>query len=187
MLYVYCGEQYIDLTYRNIKRIYEISNLGNIRNKNTGIIRKLHPNEKGYLQCKLMLNDNSMKTFKIHRLVACSFLGDYSDTDLEVNHIDGNKSNNRVDNLEWVTKQYNVKHSFETGLNIAKKGEDNPSNKYPEWMIRFIIECIINNRSNKEIRLLLKEKFGINNISRYLLHDLRRKKIWKHIFDEMEK
>lgn len=187
MLYIYCGELYVDLTYKNIKQIYEISTLGNIRNKNTGDIRKLHPNEKGYLQCKLMLDDNSMKTFKIHRLVACSFLGDYSNTNLEVNHIDGNKSNNSVNNLEWVTKQYNVKHSFDKGLNVAKKGEDNPSNKYPEYLIRFIIQCILNGCSNKEIRILLKEEFDIENISRYLLHDLRRKKIWKHLFDEMDK
>ena len=65
VLYIYCGEIYVNLTYKNIKQIYEISTLGNIRNKNTGDIRKPHPNEKGYLQCKLMLDDNSMKTFKI--------------------------------------------------------------------------------------------------------------------------
>lgn len=75
---------------------YEVSNLGNVRNKKTGTIRK-QTDRNGYRKVRLNNKDES-----IHRLVADTFFdGDHSD--LQVNHIDGNKSNNFLGNLEWVT------------------------------------------------------------------------------------
>ena len=88
---------------------YEVSDLGNVRNKKTGTIRKL-TDRKGYRKVRLNNQDES-----VHRLVAEAFYEGNHDG-LQVNHKDGNKANNRVDNLEWVTSSENVKHAFDHGL-----------------------------------------------------------------------
>lgn len=61
---------------------------------------------------------------KIHRLVALAFIPNL-DNKPQVNHIDGNKKNNNISNLEWVTNGENQKHAFKLGLNKPHKGESN--------------------------------------------------------------
>lgn len=69
---------------------------------------------KKYLSVNLSLNEIK-KTHLVHRLVAQSFIH-REDNMKEVNHKDGNKLNNNVENLEWCTASYNMKHSLDTGL-----------------------------------------------------------------------
>ena len=96
---------------------YEVSNLGNVRNKRTGTVRK-QTDRKGYRKIRINGRDVS-----IHRLVADSFFdGDHSD--LQVNHIDGNKANNHISNLEWVTPSENVKHAYNNGLKHFSGGPE---------------------------------------------------------------
>lgn len=89
---------------------YEVSNFGSVRNTKTGNILKVVTNNYGYkLVC--LSNKNKKQTSYIHRLVAEAFI----DTDLDpktsvVNHIDGDKSNNAIDNLEWATYSDNAFH-----------------------------------------------------------------------------
>jgi len=86
---------------------YNISSFGNIKNIITD--KPLKPSLKsGYYHVSLV-NNNTKKSFKIHRLVALAFLQNL-DNKPEVNHIDKNKLNNTIDNLEWVTRQENNKH-----------------------------------------------------------------------------
>ena len=95
---------------------YEASNEGEIRNKKTGRILKKQNNSQGYYTLTLRKN-NEPHQVRVHRVVASSF---YSDVDfyenLDVNHIDGNKHNNNVNNLEFCTRRENVNHAFRTGL-----------------------------------------------------------------------
>lgn len=94
---------------------YEVSNYGNVRNKHTGTVRK-QTDRGGYKKLRI---DN--KDIAIHRLVADAFFdGDH--TNLQVNHIDGDKSNNNLGNLEWVTPSENVKHAFATNLKQPSGG-----------------------------------------------------------------
>ena len=68
------------------------------------------------------------KSVLVHRLVARMFIPN-PNLYREINHKDGNKANNYVDNLEWCTRSYNVKHAFDTGLKVNKKGSEHPCAK----------------------------------------------------------
>lgn len=86
---------------------YEVSNLGRVKNKNRNKIIKNFFN-KGYKLVSLNKN-NKRKTFRLHRLVAEAFIPN-PDNLPQVNHKDEDKTNNRVDNLEWCTHDYNSKY-----------------------------------------------------------------------------
>lgn len=75
-------------------------------------------NSRGYLTVKL-----NKKTYMIHRLVALYFIGEPKEGQTQVNHKDGNKLNNSVNNLEWCTPKENIIHAFKTGLNKAGLGK----------------------------------------------------------------
>lgn len=94
---------------------YEVSDLGRIRNRRTGRILKTYVNSHGYEQVQLHHNSRYY-TKKVHRLIADSFYNAYS-SDLDINHKDGNKLNNHLDNLEYCTRSENIKHAFANGLN----------------------------------------------------------------------
>lgn len=89
--------------------IYSVSNYGEVRNNKTGRLMKPIKNEKGYLRVGLT-NNGKLKCMRVHRLVAQAFIPN-PDNKPEVNHIDFNKENNCVSNLEWVTNQENTQYS----------------------------------------------------------------------------
>ena len=72
----------------------------------------------GYKQVVLTKPDKSRHTLSIHRLVATAYLGEGDG--LQVNHKNGDKLDNSVENLEWVTQLENMKHAFSTGLNSSR-------------------------------------------------------------------
>lgn len=89
--------------------IYSVSNYGEVRNNKTGRLMKPRKNEKGYLHIGLTTN-GKQKNMRVHRLVAQAFIPN-SENKLQVNHIDFNRENNCVSNLEWVTNQENTQYS----------------------------------------------------------------------------
>ena len=93
---------------------YIIDTDGNIFNLKLNRLIVPNINKKGYYS--VTLNNNTLrKYFKVHRLVAMTFLPN-PDNKPQVNHIDGNKANNSLSNLEWVTGSENVRHAVESGL-----------------------------------------------------------------------
>ena len=89
---------------------YEVSNYGNVRNVKTKKIRKQRQKENGYIQIYLIRNDGTGKGCYVHRLVAYTFIENNDHEKTEINHIDEDKTNNHVDNLEWCTREYNMSY-----------------------------------------------------------------------------
>lgn len=95
---------------------YEVSDTGKIRSKKKNIILNSRINSAGYEDVKIWDNKNRKhKHLRIHQEVAKAFI-DNPNNKPEVNHIDGNKLNNNVSNLEWCTRSENTKHAIESGL-----------------------------------------------------------------------
>ena len=98
---------------------YAVSNTGKIKNIKTGKFLKLVENKSGYLAVSLCQN-RKKATFSVHRLVALMFI-DNPDCKKEVNHKDGNKKNNNINNLEWMTHKENDAHARKNGLKHGNK------------------------------------------------------------------
>jgi hypothetical protein len=125
------GNTKVNEVWRSVdgyENIYEVSNFGNVksleRTDRLGRIvkekiLKTIKHNCGYLKVHLSKN-NVSKKFYIHRLVANAFL--INDNNYpEVNHEDGDKHNNNLENLKWVTCSDNIKHAFANGLNRSPK------------------------------------------------------------------
>ena len=127
----------------NYEGVYEIDEVGNIYSlprKGTAFYkRKISTkiNKYGYEQCSLMKN-GEMKTFLVHRLVAMAFI-ENEDNLPQVNHKNGNKSDNRVENLEWCTISQNTKHAFDNNLGGFKKTVLNNLSKMNENSYRKVV------------------------------------------------
>jgi hypothetical protein len=112
--------------------------------------------------------------FLIHRLVLQTFIGDPK-PGFECNHKDGNKLNNALSNLEWVTRRGNVHHAFSLGLRSTPtcqlRGEQSPSARLNETQVLEI-------RSSKSNFAVLSRKY---NVSKSAIERVVRRKTWKHI------
>lgn len=116
---------------KSYEGLYQVSNLGKVRSfprKGTHT-KKIHilksgKNHKGYLYV-VLTNKYKKKTISIHRLVAQAFIPNPNNLP-QVNHIDGDKLNNCVENLEWITNYDNMKHAMKLGLRdkIYKHGKE---------------------------------------------------------------
>lgn len=113
---------------------YQVSNLGGVKSVDriitteNGVIqkykeKKLSLGDSGRGYKVITLNKNGKrKRFKVHRLVAIAFLAN-PENKPQVNHIDGIRDNNKIENLEWVTGSENVQHAFDNGLKKSSKGQ----------------------------------------------------------------
>jgi len=90
--------------------VYQVSNLGRVRNAKYDRILAQHVDKNGYHIVYLTDNEKKVKNWRVHRLVALCFVPIFSLERNQVNHIDGNKWNNEAVNLEWCNNSENQKH-----------------------------------------------------------------------------
>lgn len=165
----------------NFEGLYEASNLGRIRSFKTKKIKKQRYTVKKYLQVNLYKKEE--KTYRVHRLIAETFIKNFNNFP-EINHKDGNKQNNCVDNLEWITTYDNIQHAIKNGLYNNKKNKRNKRNNKKE---RKIIQYNLDGKLLKEwnnISEIMKELNIKNNSHIYECCKGKRKKcynsIWKY-------
>lgn len=96
----------------------DISENGVIKNIESGRILRQSDSERGY-----KVISYCGKQYKVHRLVALKYIPN-PENKPQVNHIDGNKQNNNVSNLEWCTNKENMEHAYRNKIRIAKKLKD---------------------------------------------------------------
>lgn len=124
----------------------------------------------GYLYV-LLSKDNNTKHLAIHRLVATVFISN-PENKREVNHINANRIDNRLQNLEWVTPKENIQHSINIGNNTqCLPGENNPASKLNS---RQVLQ--IRNESGTHDALALKY-----NVSRRTIGFIKRRERWAHL------
>ena len=107
--------------WKSINEEYEVSNLGRIRRTKNNRTKYLKPEvlKKGYLRVSIW--ENGIRNRKLlHRLVAETFIPN-PDNKTQVDHINNNTSDNRVENLRWVTPKENIQHSIEQGRFVTDK------------------------------------------------------------------
>lgn len=129
-------------------------------------------NRDGYKVVGLWKNNKSTAK-AVHRLVALAFIQNPHNKPC-VNHIDGDKANNHVNNLEWVTYSENTLHSFRNKLQIPQQGEDNASAKHTNDQIHEI--CSLMEQGLRNIEII--EKLGV---SKALLKNIRNGSSWESV------
>jgi len=104
----YKDEIWKDVPHEPFNKTYAVSNYGRIKNKNTEYVKKQQISTTGYPSVKLDMKKQGSKTFDMHVLIARTFYGERPSSKHLVNHKDGNKTNNKLENLEYTTE--NTKH-----------------------------------------------------------------------------
>ena len=156
---------------------YEVSTAGRVRRKtnasgtSAGRILKPKLTQFGY-HTVILRRFGQKKNVFVHRLVAEAFLHK-PEEDLVVNHIDGDKTNNNVENLEWVTQHVNIQKDFAAGRR-SNRGEKNAAAILTEKIVLEMRELFSNGVRQKEIAA----KY---NVDVKLVHLIVRRKRWTHI------
>ena len=122
---------------------YEASIFGRLRSlnyKDSGLRKVLKPSlSGGYLKTMLKADSCKYKTWNVHKFITMTFFGECPEGK-EVNHKDGNKLNNYITNLEYVTRLENVKHCHDNGLQEYKRGVDVGTCKLTESQVLTILK-----------------------------------------------
>ena len=170
--------------YRDIKPdMYEVSNFGNFRNIKTKHMMSAVPTEKGYMMISFRCIGERSRSLKIHRIVAWMFVSGYDEIHNEVDHLDGNKSNNRADNLEWVTHVENIQRGYKNGLIPVLYGERHGNHTMSDHDIEIICQCLMKFNGNSKMAYVEARKLGVETATLSRVQHIKYKHTGAHISD----
>lgn len=165
--------------------IYEVSSLGRVRSLDRevanrwgttrsvpGTIRTIAVKREGYCFVNLFRKQRA-KPMYVHRLVAIAFLPN-PDRLPQVNHIDGDKANNRADNLEWCNASHNCQHAVDSGLYETWRGEQTTMAKLTEADVVEIRRRHANGAKQKH----LAREYGVRPGT---IHKIVHRQRWQHV------
>lgn len=153
---------------------YYVTPQGHVENSKHHRIKPFN-NGRGYL-CVSLNHQGIRKNFYVHRLVAIYFIPNPKGLP-EVNHIDGNKENNDVSNLEWISQKGNMQHAARTGL--LPTGQNNWNANLNGDQAKLVFEAYWAGIPAKDIM----RAFGV---SRHTVNDIARKRIYKSELEELK-
>lgn len=153
---------------------YYVSNTGLIKNNTTGRILQSRLDKKGYLRCSISVN-GKIQTVYPHRLVGLLFVEGYKQG-LTIDHIDGNKINNRASNLEWVTNNENTQRAIKNGLRNTAN-EHNPNAKLTKNDVIWIREHYTKKDKDYGTKAIAQKY----NIGETTVREIISGKKWKNI------
>lgn len=174
-------EQWFPISF--VDEPYQISNLlrikklpREVKNKQSLYVIKeriISPwiSKSKYYSIRMKTNGKNT-SFLFHRIIALAFIPN-PENKPQVNHINGIKTDNRIENLEWVTGSENIQHAFNTGLNQGRKGENHASSKLTELQV-LEIRKLKNTMTQQKIGELFGVKYQI-------IGNILRNENWKHI------
>lgn len=171
-------EKQISMLYPNIKDCYWINDQGEIYNKNTGNKISLKIETDGYVRVSLMKKGGGTTYLQYHRIYKMAFNPIDGMEKLQVNHIDGNKQNNALENLEWVTPKENIQHAIRTNLKNFNylNGENTNFANYTEKDAKRVIELLKTNKyTDKQISQITGYPV------RSFIAKIRRKETWRYL------
>ena len=141
------------------------------KNRLNDKIKKQRKDKDGYMIVNLH-SDGKTKTLKVHRLLAEAFI--YNPLNKpQVNHINGIKNDNRLQNIEWATQSENMQHSYDNGLTKASVGEKNGNSKLTTKDVEDM----------KKLRKFMtyQELANVFSVSICQAHRIINNKRWKHV------
>ena len=169
------GGNYECNTNGEIRRVLGTVKFGKQTRKVGGNVLKPKTKKNGYLEVNLTVS-NTSKSFYVHRLIAAAWL-DMTTNNLQVNHKDGDKSNNTIRNLEVVTQSQNMVHAYKLGLIKPRnfKGSHHPNARTNEEEVVKIRHEHTNHHSIK--RLLI----DYPHLTKPILTKIVYRESWKHV------
>ena len=165
---------------------YLVSDFGRVFDRKRLIYIFPYVDSHGYVVLNIHIVGEGSKRMKVHRLVMIGFHYIKEYIEKEVNHIDGNKEDNYVENLEWCTRSENMQHAYDTGLN--HRGEEHYKTWIDESDAIFICDLLTKNAPYQVIIQALKNR-GVkyegdvdeNKAFYDLIYYIHHGKTWKHI------
>lgn len=162
---------------------YIVDILGNVYNEkiNNRLCPVKHKNkENDYYRVMLTRKKYQAKTYAVHRIVAEAFIPNPNKLP-QVNHKDGNKENNTVYNLEWVTAKENMKHAYANNLN-SNKGEKNPKAKLTNSDVENIWKNFIDSKNLRDSDIAAH--FGVSDTT---INNIRIGRTWSDFYEKYSK
>jgi hypothetical protein len=158
---------------KDYEGLYAISNLGRVKNLKYNRLIFGNIDFAGYRVFGLYKNGVQTKK-KLHRLMAITFLNNPNNYE-QINHINGNKDDNRLTNLEWCDHTHNMKHAYQIGLNSPQFGELSGRSKLKEGDVSNI-------RNDYENGINSPTLLGLKyNISEAQIRRIVKRENWKHV------
>lgn len=160
---------------------YQVSNFGRIRKIKDNTEIKPGLTSDGYQNIKLVNDEGKRCTIRLSRLVAKTFIPNHDKNKTEVNHINGNKLENMVDNLEWVTPSENQKHAYKNNLRKPISKKQCVFTKYTEEQVREL--CVILEKDFNKSSTEIMKKLSYKTSSGFV-NNIKNKKRWKDIIKD---
>lgn len=138
-----------------------------------------YTDKDGYKKVRLSNGDGKRKVFSVHRLILETFSPKENSHLLQVNHIDGDKANNSISNLEWVSAQENIQHAFKIGLRKNIENNNPAPHSLNSIQVKEIIQLLLARN------LTIQEIADRYSVSKSAIERIKYKKTWKSLTQDI--